>query len=56
MDEGQLFEEPIWIYDIAVENTSENNRKLEKIAKWLKSAAEQESIYLRYPGGRVTFV
>ena len=56
MEGTQIFEEPIWVYDIAVQNTPENYKKLEKDAKWLKSAAEQESIYLRYPGGRVTFV
>ena len=50
-DGNQLYYESVWIYDIVVADTPTNKEKLEQIANWLKGAAEQLAIYLRYPNG-----
>lgn len=53
---SKTYLEPVWFYDIAVEDCKESELELLKLATWLKKEARQEAIYLRYPNGNVVYV
>lgn len=53
---NKTFLEPVWFYDVAVEDCKEIESELFKLATWLKKEARQETIYLRYPSGIVVYV
>ncbi len=52
----QIHHEPVWIYDVACFNNNQTEIELITLAEWVKTAANQESVYLRLPSGQVIFV
>jgi hypothetical protein len=54
--DGKLYDEPVHVFDVAAEDNADSETKLEAIADWLKVAANQEAVYVRFPSGRVQIV
>lgn len=54
--DGRLFDKPVYVFDVAADDSEDSEMKLAAIANWLKHAARQDAIYVRYPSGRVQIV
>lgn len=53
---GEIYREPGWIYDVALEDDAEAWASLRGVAKFFCHEAEQICVYLRLPNGQVEFV
>lgn len=53
---GKLYSEPVHIFTIAMEHTSDNMQWLRDTAQWLRQAARQKCVYIRQPNGAVEFI
>ena len=52
-DTGELFAEPVNVYDVAMVNTPENAETLRSLALKAGSLAGQYAMYIRLPSGEV---
>lgn len=48
---GELIQESVWELTSACDVSGDNARKLETIARYIGTEAEQEAVYVRYAGG-----
>jgi hypothetical protein len=56
-ERGEVVQEPVWIYDVAVPDCSLlTHSRLHKIAETAAILARQDCVYLRLPSGEVRFV
>lgn len=53
MSRGEVVIESVFVYDVAMTMGLENRSILAGLAEWLLFAADQRSVYLRYPDGEV---
>lgn len=56
MADGRLAKEKVYAIDLAVARNASTKTQLEALALKIKLQGDQESVYLRLPGGRVEFV
>lgn len=53
---GELVEEPVAIYDVAIRDGAVERDDLWQLAHVYRGKAKQEAVYLRFPDGRVFLV
>ena len=53
---GKVFREPVYVFDVAVQDTHANRETLRAIAVFAAVHGRQQSVYLRLPSGDVEFV
>lgn len=53
---GDLYREPVYVFDVAVPDTDHSAAQLRNIARKAATRGEQQSVYLRLPSGAVEFV
>jgi len=53
---GTIIREPVTVYDVATEDTADNRAILDGLAYRVLLYANQDAVYLRYPGGNVKIV
>lgn len=54
--DGEIVADEVRVYDVAGEDTPDNLRRLEAIARYVAFTADQESIYLRNFSGDVRLI
>lgn len=54
--EGKLYDEPGIAYDVAMEDTADNDKALRSIAVRFGERCGQEAMYVRYASGEVEIV
>ncbi len=55
-EDGTVYREAGTAYDVALDDSADNQAYLRGIARWAAGAADQECVYLRQPSGAVEFI
>jgi hypothetical protein len=53
---GRVYREPVWLFDVAAEDTADNRNRLRDVATWLARQADQQAVYVRHASGDVEFI